>query len=491
MPLGDHLEELRRRLLFAVLGLVPIVCTALYFGEDLLALLITPVQDALRNAGQPGILQATGPLETFSTYISVSIIAAIIVGAPWMLYQLWLFITPGLYERERRFVYILLPLSALLTCTAILFLFRVIMPIVLTFLVSFGTQVGMREQPHVTVPLNTTLTKIVILAGDPDKPAPGDEWINTILKERRVCIAVDEKGVPEILATPVSKDVTIAQQYRVTQYVDLLTTLTLAFAAGFQTPVVVLVLGWAGLVTPAFLAKYRKQAVLVTAIAAAAATPGDPTSMVFLWIPLMLLYELGGLLLRFFPAHRVSKGFTKGQRARAALEDRRDRWFPEDDARDERKEREASQAREDREERERRDARAAREDHKASASRDTAYEPYQDNDFDRASDQGAPRDADGQDTQNTQDSHTIQDSNQGRRSVPRSGSPGLLGGPNTDSTRGGLTGEDWPDDVPDHGPDDLHNDLHNDDNDDLPDVNSLDSDKKRPQDPGTPPERTP
>lgn len=333
MPLGEHLEELRRRILFGLFGLIPILIVALAFGDALLGLLITPVQDALLAAGQPAILQATGPLETFGTYIAISLIATIVVGAPWMLYQLWCFIAPGLYDRERRFVYVLLPLSAILTVSSILFLFRVIMPIVLTFLVGFGSQVGVRDRTQVPIPQGVTLPKVVILQGDPPNPTPGDEWINMALKERRVCVAVDSSGTPSILATPMNQDVAIAQQYRISQYIDLLSTLTLAFALAFQTPVVVLVLGWAGLVTPQFLVKFRRHAVLITAVIAAAATPGDPSTMILMWIPLMLLYELGGLLLRAFPAHRVARGFGKAKALPAAASTREsDEW--DDDAPD-------------------------------------------------------------------------------------------------------------------------------------------------------------
>lgn len=331
MPLGEHLEELRKRLVFGLLGLLPLAMVCLYFGEPLLDFLITPVQDALTRQGLPRMMQVTGPLELFSAYISISLITTAILGAPWILIQLWLFIAPGLYDRERRFVYILLPLSAILTITGMVFLFRVIMPLILAFVVSFGAGIGNRTHPVVPLPEGATLGSVLILEGDPPSPKPGQEWIDLSTNERRVCTSVTPDGVAEIYSSPVFKSTGVAQQYRVKQYLDLLTTLTIAFAAGFQTPVIVLVLGWAGLVTPAFLRKYRKHAVLVTAIVGAAATPGDPSSMIALWVPLMLLYELGIVLLQIFPAHRVSRGFTKRQRERALIEEKARSWFGDDD----------------------------------------------------------------------------------------------------------------------------------------------------------------
>lgn len=331
MPLGEHLEELRKRLVFGLFGLLPLTMVCLYFGEPLLDFLITPVQDALMSQGLSPMMQVTGPLELFSAYISISMIATAILGAPWILIQLWLFIAPGLYDRERRFVYILLPLSAILTVTGMVFLFRVIMPLILAFVVSFGSGIGNRTHPVMPLPEGATLGTVLILQGDPPKPEIGQEWIDLTSNERRVCINVTPDGVAEIMSSPLYRQTGVAQQYRVSQYLSLLTTLTIAFAAGFQTPVIVLVLGWAGLVTPAFLRKYRKHAVLVTAIVGAAATPGDPSSMIALWVPLMLLYELGIVLLQIFPAHRVARGFTKRQRERALLEEKARSWFGDDE----------------------------------------------------------------------------------------------------------------------------------------------------------------
>ena len=77
--------------------------------------------------------------------------------------------------------------------------------------------------------------------------------------------------------------------------------LALAFGIGFQTPVVVLLLGWAGIVDRKTLAKYRRYAVAISAVAGAILTPADPLSMMLLAIPLYVLFELGMLLLVVFP----------------------------------------------------------------------------------------------------------------------------------------------------------------------------------------------
>ena len=94
--------------------------------------------------------------------------------------------------------------------------------------------------------------------------------------------------------------------------------LALAFAGGFQTPVIVLLLGWSGIIDRAFLRKYRKHALLVTAVIAAFMTPGDPTTMFLLWVPLYVLYELGGVLLGLFPARNVAQGLRFGRKPKPA-----------------------------------------------------------------------------------------------------------------------------------------------------------------------------
>jgi len=309
MPLGDHLEDLRRRLIYALLGLLPIVIVALLAGRWLLAVLIQPVTRALRSAGLNPELQATSPIETFASYVHIAIIASILVGSPWVLYHAWRFVAPGLYAAERRFVYVLVPLSAALTALGILFLYTVILPVVLSFFIGFGAGVGDRDPGRAEIPPEVALqpapSPILILAGDPPSPTPGQEWINTKLMQRRVCIGV-VGGEPVIVGSPLTRAAGIAQQYRIREYVSLFLNLALAFALGFQTPVVVLLLGWTGLVTRQMLGKYRRHIALGAVVLSAVLTPADPVSMVLLAGPLYVLFEFGLLLMRWLPAERIA-----------------------------------------------------------------------------------------------------------------------------------------------------------------------------------------
>lgn len=300
MTLGDHLEELRARIILALLGVVPILIAALIFGQHILTLLIEPLRDELRQANQPSGLLATNPLETFAVYIQISMIATVLVGSPWLLYQLWKFVAPGLYAGERKFVHILVPLSTILTLTSAAFLYFVVLPVILAFFISFGTQLGRDQSPIVEVPPGIVLPQAPVFAGDPPDPQPGQYWINTETMQMRVCVPMRD-GKQAVIGAELVAGAGITQQYRVSEYVKTVLNLALAFGIGFQTPVVVLLLGWAGIVERVWLAKYRRYAFAICTVAGAVLTPADPVSMLLLAIPLYLLFELGMLLLVVFP----------------------------------------------------------------------------------------------------------------------------------------------------------------------------------------------
>ncbi|MBM4108258.1 MAG: preprotein translocase subunit TatC [Phycisphaerae bacterium] len=306
MSLGEHLDELRHRLILALWGIGPLLAISLVFGRQLLELLMEPARTALRAEGLPSSLQATGVLETFNTYFKISLVVTLVLAGPWLLYQLWKFVAPGLYKHERRFVHILIPLSSVLAVTGVVFMYLVILPLLLNFLVHFGSSTGVQEVPAAPAPPGVVMPVFPVLEADPIKPDVGASWINAPLRQHRVCLGYEGEK-PLIYGTELTTLSGILQQYRVADYVDTVLGLALAFAGGFQTPAVVLLLGWAGIIDRAWLAKYRKHAVLISSVAAAVLTPGDPWSMVLLWIPMYLLFELGGWLLKVLPSEKVGR----------------------------------------------------------------------------------------------------------------------------------------------------------------------------------------
>jgi sec-independent protein translocase protein TatC len=332
MPFGEHLEELRRRLILALVGLLPIFVVSLVFGQSILEFMIRPLLASQAASGMPQKMQAIRPLETFNTYLRVSFVATVVVGAPWALYQLWLFVAPGLYLKERRFVHILAPMSALLSLAGTVFMFKVMLPIMLSFLVTFGTGFVKHDVPTAERPPAAALPAVPVLETDPPSPAPGQHWLNPRLKTLRLALPGDD-GRVEIYEMPLTKNAVIEPLFTVSDYTSLILGMTLAFAVAFQMPVVVLLLGWVGIVQPAVLGRYRRHAIFACGLVGAVVTPtGDPLSMFLLAGPLYALYELGVVMLRLLPASRVVAGAERraAREARAARATPADR--PADDA---------------------------------------------------------------------------------------------------------------------------------------------------------------
>lgn len=311
MSFGDHLEELRRRLIFAIAGILPTFFLAIAIGRPVLGMLMVPIRASLRAANQPAALLATGPFEAFGTYFRVVLVITILISAPWVIYQLWQFISPGLYQAERRFAYLLIPMSAILTIIGVLFLYFAVLPVILTFLVTFGSNIGKLDVATGPVPAEVQLSTVAVLDYDPESPAVGQEWINASLRQLRFCIGL-ENDRPLIVGVELSSTAGILQQYRISEYVKVLLNFALAFGVAFQMPLVVLLLGWAGIIERQTLARYRRHVCAICAVLGAALTPADPISMLLMMIPLYLLFELGMFLLAVLPAHRVAGARKEG-----------------------------------------------------------------------------------------------------------------------------------------------------------------------------------
>ena len=320
MPFGEHLEELRTRLIFALLGTIPILLVALSFSKQLLGFIIAPALKALASQGLPALMLQTSPPETFLTTLKLAIVVTVLVGSPWLLYQTWLFVAPGLHSNEKRFVYILIPLSTLLTATGMVFLYEVLLPLVLSFFIGFGSSFAGSAPARAALPEGTTLPSVPVLQADPFQPEPGQMWVNSPLRSLRIAVpnnAGNSSGKVIVLGMPMSQSSGIVQQYRISEYTSMFLSLALALSLGFQTPVVVLLLGWVGIIEPTNLLKYRRHLLLVSFVLGAVLTPADPLSMILVAAPIYALFELGVLLHRLLPAERVARGFGRSHRAKA------------------------------------------------------------------------------------------------------------------------------------------------------------------------------
>jgi len=306
MSFGDHLDELRLRLILAIAGILPIFVVAIAVGKPVMAMLMVPIRAKLLEANQPAALLATGPFEAVSTWFRVVIVLTILAGAPWLIFQLWRFISPGLHRSERRFAYFLIPMSMVLTIIGELFLYYIILPVILAFLIGFGTSVARMDIDTMPLPEGAESAQVIVLPADPEAPKTGDLWVNTSIRQFRVCIGLTPAGEPIVLGTELSKTAGIMQQYRISEYVKMLLNFALAFGIAFQMPLVVLLLGWVGIVDRPWLAKYRRHVAGICAVLGAILTPADPVSMLLLAIPLYLLFELGMFLLVVLPTSRVA-----------------------------------------------------------------------------------------------------------------------------------------------------------------------------------------
>lgn len=316
MGLGEHLDDLRRRVMWAVGGVVPILVVALVFGQQLMGLILEPALSALRRAGLPASLQQTGLLELFSAWMYIALVVTIALGAPWILYQLWRFVAPGLYAHERRFVYILGPLSAVLSLLGLATMYFVMLPLALSVMIDFSAW-PRAEVPRADPPPGVVLPTVPVLAADPTSPAPGQWWINGQTHDLRVALPVGDPeasaaqgaapGV-EVAVVALKRPSVIDVNLKLSEFVDLFMKLLLIFVIMYQLPVVLLMLGWLGIVTRQWLGRFRRHAIAGSLIIAAVVSPtGDPLSLFALQIPLYLLYELSILLLWLLPASRVAR----------------------------------------------------------------------------------------------------------------------------------------------------------------------------------------
>jgi sec-independent protein translocase protein TatC len=159
MSFLDHLEELRRRILYALLSVVAGVLVAWPLADRIFALMQQPMMAALRSHKLDDKLVYLSPTEPFNIYLKVGLMAGLFVSSPLVLYQLWAFVAPGLYRKEKRYV---LPF---MFCTVALFLsggyfgYKLVYPAALDFLIGYGEQF----RPMITIDAYTDLFLTVII----------------------------------------------------------------------------------------------------------------------------------------------------------------------------------------------------------------------------------------------------------------------------------------------------------------------------------------
>jgi sec-independent protein translocase protein TatC len=250
MSFMEHLEELRSRLLRAILGLVVAFILSIGFCKDLWEIVSAPAVDALRLLGvnPPNLAQIT-PMEQFNViYLKLPLLVSIFVASPWILYQVWAFISPGLYKREKKWAVPFILCTAGLFITGGLFAYFVAFRYGLVFLLGIG------------------------------------------------------------------RDVHVTPVVSINEYFDLFVNVTLGVGLVFEMPVLIFFLTLLRLASPRFLIRHSRYAILAITIIAAVVTPTpDIFNMMLFAVPMVLLFFVGVFVSYLLVLKRENKKFPWGK----------------------------------------------------------------------------------------------------------------------------------------------------------------------------------
>ena len=239
MSLVQHLGELRRCLMHSAIAIVIGMVLTLYFSKELFHLLTSPLEKVL-PAGSHFI--ATTPFESYMVYLKTSLLAGFLLSAPYIALQVWRFISPALYQKEKKVIFPIAVLSGFFFVGGALFGYFFVFP-------------------------------------------TGFKFVVDILSDT------------SILFMPKMED-----------YFSFSTKFLLAFGVTFELPLIILLLSRLGLVQYRQLHKFRKYAVVVIFIVSGVLTPGpDVLSQALMAVPLILLYELGGLFAYLFGKKKIEE----------------------------------------------------------------------------------------------------------------------------------------------------------------------------------------
>jgi sec-independent protein translocase protein TatC len=226
MSFFDHLVDLRKRLINSAIAIAIGTLIGVSVAEKVLGFITHPIQAALRHYHQDDTLIFTSPAGMINIIITFGLYLGIVLAAPFVLYQVWLFIAPGLYKHERKAVTAFVFCSFFLFIAGISFGYFIMLPYMLNFLIGF-------QGPF------------------------------------RPLITVNE-------------------------YIDFILIVLLGLGIIFELPILIFFLALFNIVTPRFLWKNQRYAILVIAIVAAIVTPTpDATTMLIFMIPMLALYYLG------------------------------------------------------------------------------------------------------------------------------------------------------------------------------------------------------
>tara|TARA_R110002124_G_scaffold48644_3_gene143431 strand:- start:2772 stop:3659 length:888 start_codon:yes stop_codon:yes gene_type:complete len=249
-PLIEHLTELRTRLIYSVVAFVIAMLAVFVVSEQLLEFLAEPIRKILVERGQDARLIFTAPQEKFFVMFRISVIGGLMVSFPVIAYQLWRFVAPGLYKNEKGAFLPFIIASPALFLLGAAFAQYVVTPLAMRFFIGFGDIL-----PSVTNLLTSG-------------------------------------SVGEVADPNASEELKTYFLGSISESLDLALKFIFAFGLCFQLPVLLTLLGMAGIVSSQGLRDMRKYAVVGILVVAAIVTPPDVITQVILFSVVYLLYEI-------------------------------------------------------------------------------------------------------------------------------------------------------------------------------------------------------
>lgn len=267
-PLVEHLTELRTRLIRSVLAFVVGIILMFTVAEPILNFVSQPLANVLRDRGEDARLIFTAPQEKFFVLIRISIIMGFAVSFPVIAHQLWRFVAPGLYKSEKGAILPFLVASPVLFTIGASFAHYVVTPLAMNFFIGFSDAIP-------------ALANLIAGDGTFDSPSNDGELQTIFLGS-------------------------------VKESLDLALKFIFAFGLCFQLPVLLTLMGKAGLVTSQGLGDVRKWAVVAILTLAALVTPPDVITQVILFTVVYGLYEISIQLVRWVEYSRNKRLRAEG-----------------------------------------------------------------------------------------------------------------------------------------------------------------------------------